>query len=99
MTIAERMKMYEFNTKQISNIPPYLPFVIRLDGKSFSKYTSNLIKPVDELFRRSMNDCLLEFQAKTGYTHSDEITLVFSPMCSKDEFLKNNKLSHIYRGM
>ena len=28
----------------------------------------------------TMNDCLTEFHAVTGYTHSDEITLIFAPM-------------------
>ncbi|QKF93647.1 tRNAHis guanylyltransferase Thg1 [Fadolivirus algeromassiliense] len=99
--LDERMKKYEepFNYK----ILPYMPFVVRLDGRAFSKYTIGFKKPFDNLFQcamiNTMNDLVTEFSVRTGYTHSDEITLVFPEVCTEDEYNNNtNKATHIYDG-
>jgi len=78
--LGERMKNYEneFNYK----ILPNQAFIIRLDGRSFSKFTKDFCKPFDINFVRTMaltmKDLVEEFDAQTGYTHSDEITLIFN---------------------
>jgi tRNA(His) guanylyltransferase len=82
------MKAYEeeYNPR----IPPYCPFVIRLDGKNFSKFTRGFKKPFDRLFVQAMvltmNDMVEKYNGVTGYCHSDEITLVFNQACTKEEF-------------
>lgn len=99
--LEERMKSYEktFDVKTV----PYKPYVVRLDGRSFSKYTEGLRKPFDNLFEcamiNTMNDLVVEFCASTGYTHSDEITLIFPAACTLEEYnTKTNKSIHLYEG-
>jgi tRNA(His) guanylyltransferase len=100
--LDDRMKIYEKNYE--TNIPfPYLPYIVRLDGSCFSKFTRDLRKPFDDLFQISMistmNDLVEHFSARTGYTHSDEITLIFSNVCSKEEYMEDNdKFTHMYNG-
>lgn len=99
--LGYRMKSYEIDDR----IPPYKPYVCRLDGKNFSKYTKGLKKPFDSLFTnamvRTMNDLVLKFNAATGFCCSDEITLVFSQQCTKEEYdaeEDTNKYTHFYGG-
>lgn len=101
LTLQDRMKYYEKNN--VENILPYKPFIARLDGVNFSKYTQGFEKPFDMLFRTVMilvmNDLVENFSASTGYTQSDEITLIFPPSCSKEEFEKGtNKTNHYRKG-
>ena len=100
-TLSDRMKAYEKDKD--SKILPYLPFIVRLDGNNFSKFTKGFNKPFDENFVNAMintmNDLVEKFSAKTGYTHSDEITLIFSSACTKDDFLAGKKESiHVFNG-
>lgn len=78
--IGDRMKSYyekrtkDFLTRRTNTL-------IRLDGKSFSKYTSKLDKPFDEGFIEDMQEvtkylCSEIQGCKLGYTQSDEITLL-----------------------
>lgn len=100
-TLEDRMKNYEEHFNH--HILPHLPYCVRLDGRSFSKYTSGFKTPVDNLFQcamiNTMNDLVSEFSSRTGYTHSDEITLIFPAVCTLDEYnTKTNKSTHIYDG-
>lgn len=56
-------------------------YIVRCDGRSFSKFTRGFKKPFDELFKKAMkhtlDDAFLYFHATTGYCHSDEISLFF----------------------
>lgn len=84
-------------------IPPYKSFIIRLDGKNFSTFTKNFNKPFDERFFEAMlltmNDLIEKFNASTGYTHSDEITLIFNKACTIMEWRnKTNKTVHMFNG-
>ena len=61
-----------------------LPFIIRLDGRSFSKFTKrNCTKPFDqrlfEVFRDITLSLCREFRPHFAYTQSDEISLLFLP--------------------
>lgn len=89
MGLGERMKIYETNSLNVVKILPTQSFIVRLDGRSFSKFTSGLKKPFDEKFTQAMvlttKDLLNEFSAITGYTHSDEITIIFQKMLSEEE--------------
>jgi len=40
LSLGDRMKSYENDIK----IPSYLPFIVRFDGKCFSKFTKGLKK-------------------------------------------------------
>jgi len=104
VTMGDRLKNYEKETPiKYLIIPPYKSFVMRLDGNSFSRYTVGFMKPFDRRFMSAMiltmNDLIAKFNAVTGYTHSDEITLVFQAMCTKEEFDNNkNKSTHLHNG-
>lgn len=92
--LGDRMKEYEEQTLNISIIPKDKPFIVRLDGKCFSKFTRGFIQPYDSNLSTSMvntmNDLISEFNAVLGYTHSDEISLVFNKCVENQE--------HIYGG-
>lgn len=101
-TLQDRMKIYEHNNKG-DTLLPYKPFIARLDGVNFSKYTQGFNKPYDMLFRTvmilTMNDLVDKFKSSTGYTQSDEITLVFPMVCTKEEYDKKiNKTYHYRKG-
>ena len=107
--LGDRMKAYEKKDSQL--IPPHQSFIVRLDGRSFSKFTSGLVKPFDENFVKAMirtcNDLLDEFQPSTIYTHSDEITMIFPPLQAHNELFRYDEdgqyniianKQHIYNG-
>ena len=102
ITIQERMKTYE-KVNSNESISSYKPFIARLDGVNFSKYTQGFDKPYDILFRTvmilTMNELVDKFQATTGYTQSDEITLIFPAVCTKDEYdNRTNNRFHYRKG-
>jgi tRNA(His) guanylyltransferase len=84
--LGDRMKAYE----KVHDVflDKTKPYIIRLDGHSFSKFTGSLQQPWDFRFMTAMflttYDLLTEFTAATGYTQSDEITLVFVPKPNAD---------------
>lgn len=104
VSLGDRMKGYE----KTDSVPPYQAFVIRADGHCFSKYTAQLPKPFDDGFCRAMvktaNGVMTEFNAKTVFVCSDEITAVFSPVCTKEEYEtlvqngEKNLPTHIFSG-
>jgi tRNA(His) 5'-end guanylyltransferase len=79
MTLGERMKGYEFQSK--TTLLKRMPVIIRLDGKAFHTFTRGLDKPFDKEFVEIMQDTM-KFLCENiqgcvfGYTQSDEITLV-----------------------
>ena len=78
---GDRMKTYERLSE--SQLTPNLPIVVRLDGKSFSKYTSRLERPYDlKLIELMQNTCKhlmkISHNIKVAYQQSDEITLIIS---------------------
>lgn len=68
-------------------VPPDMLFAVRLDGCKFSGWTGKLHRREGEAFNADFFEVMVEvtralvhrFGASTGYTHSDEITLVFPP--------------------
>lgn len=86
ISLGDRMKGYERASE--SSLDPSLPLLARLDGHAFSKFTSGFAQPFDKRFTLAMllttADLLRQFQARTAYCQSDEITLVFLPTPSKD---------------
>lgn len=78
--LGTRMKAYEafYSTLQIPTDMIY----VRLDGRSFSKFTKDLEKPNSQVFTAIMQNTLSDLLGKTpafcGYVQSDEISLLFS---------------------
>lgn len=77
--IGDRMKMYErLETEQ--RFTPLLPLYVRLDGRSFSRFTVNAVRPFDAALHETMVAVTIalveEFNCRIGYTQSDEISLI-----------------------
>lgn len=80
--IDDRMVAYEkeFTSQKID---PSLPFVIRLDGHRFSKFTKGTHNPYDynlhNAFVNTTKLIMKEYDCTIATTHSDEISLLFYP--------------------
>lgn len=79
--LGDRMKFYEKNGFNSTQLIPYLPFVLRIDGKAFHSFTSNLHKPMDwtlqDCFSYAISETIKEFNPILTYHQSDEISLFF----------------------
>ena len=80
-TLAERMREYEDVTKLRLNERSYT--IVRVDGRSFSRYTKHLAKPFDLNFIEAMNQTAAGLAhevagTKLAYVQSDEISLVLT---------------------
>jgi tRNA(His) guanylyltransferase len=98
-TLGDRMKSYEEPSTSRKAFKGQ-PLVARLDGKSFHTFCKGLGRPFDVrlsgLMRDTMLDLVDRFQAKVGYTQSDEITLVWHyPTDSASEFPFNGRFQKI----
>lgn len=75
------VKMKEYEAVFSTRVDTKLPFIIRLDGHKFSSFTRPFRKPFDLRIHNAMRQTLLDlveqFRPTTGFTCSDEITLVF----------------------
>lgn len=104
VTLGDRMKQIEAESESITRIHPTEGFIIRLDGKNFSTFTRGFKKPFDPLFMEAMvrttQDVVSKFNPTTGYTHSDEITLIFPPLLSQEEYdeIDDNKPVRQFNG-
>lgn len=105
LTLEQRIKQYEVLETQRKFIP-MLPVYVRLDGRSFSKFTKHFNKPYDERMSRIMQKVtkylVKETGATIGYTQSDEISLIlYSDDIKSDIFFsyKVQKLVSIIASM
>ncbi len=103
LTLGERMKYYESLSEEVTKILPYQSFIVRLDGKNFKAVTKNLQKPFDDVFIEAMvktaKNLIEEYHASTVYVQSDEISIVFKAVCTKDEYEEDSKkYSHLFGG-
>ena len=77
-SLGNRMKSYEKNYSQ--NAVRGLPIIVRLDGKSFSKFTKRFERPFCSVMKSIMTTVAAsvakESDALLAYTQSDEITLI-----------------------
>jgi tRNA(His) 5'-end guanylyltransferase len=77
--LGDRMKLYE-SQEAGRRFIPLLPICIRLDGRSFSRWTKGLGRPYDarlhDLMVAVTRGLVEETNASIGYTQSDEISLV-----------------------
>lgn len=107
--LDERMKFYEeYTESNIVELDPYTQFVIRLNGRSFSKLLStiknnefdNIKTPFINDLKHAMDnvtaDLVKEFNVASGYNYSDEISLVFRALNddTDDELIKE----HVFNG-
>jgi len=78
--LGDKIKALERSFSQ--SIPAGLPYIVRLDGVSFKKFTQPMAKPFDPRFTLAMSltarDLLERSSARTAFCQSDEITLVFA---------------------
>jgi len=101
MTLGDRMKMYENqNLPASGKVEKEEYFIIRLDGRSFSNFTSGFVKPFDKIFIKAMcytaEDLLEKFACRTAYCHSDEITLIFTRQWPDEN--GNYTTTHLFDG-
>ena len=79
LTLAERMKLYE-QQETGRRCMPRLPICVRIDGKTFSRFTRDLQRPYDarlsELMIQTAEYLVEQTGACIGYTQSDEISLI-----------------------
>lgn len=77
--LGDLHKSYEARTE--NTLLPGCPVIVRLDGRTFSKFTKGLAQPYDERMSMCMIDLtkylVHESNAQIGYCQSDEITLGF----------------------
>jgi tRNA(His) guanylyltransferase len=93
-SLGDRMKFYESRFADV--VMPMIPVMARLDGRSFSKFTTGLERPFDrrlsQLMRDTTRHLMEETMALAGYTQSDEITLVWLQARPDSEILFSGKL-------
>lgn len=78
--LGDRMKAYE-QAEAGRRCMPRLPVLARIDGRGFSKFTSDLERPFDrrlsDLMVETVKYLVRETNAVCGYTQSDEISLAW----------------------
>lgn len=88
-SLGDRIKSYEsiFTSQQIDQS---LPYVMRLDGHGFSKFTKGLSFDINlhNTFVAVTKLLMKEYNSQTGYTHSDEISLLFYPQYNDDKVVE-----------
>ena len=95
--LGDRMKILEnvYNIK----IPKDQYIIVRLDGRSFSKFTNGFKRPFDINFIKAMNltqiDILNKFPCQTVYCHSDEITVIFDIKTEEQEQIFSGRIQKI----
>lgn len=100
------MYFKSLENKSVQKLDKSRPFIVRLDGVGFSKWTrKNCIRPFDDRMHRAMQASLEELMrfsqsCKFGYTHSDEMSLLFdfsnNPEASLQYDGKISKICSIY---
>lgn len=75
----------------LSNKP--FGFIVRLDGKGFSKFTKKYFKKpydniLDDIFQTVTRKLVEEYGVTLAYTQSDEITLYFNTFSLQDLYFK-----------
>ena len=92
-SLGDRMKSYEA-AETSRRLMPLLPAYVRLDGRSFTRFTKDMDKPFDRdmvaVMVETTKRLVHETDACLGYTQSDEISLVLY----RDQF----KSQHIFDG-
>lgn len=89
--LGDRLKHFERLRTEDKCIPD-LPIYIRLDGRGFSNFTRNMLRPYDSRMSKLMEATtaylVKEFNATIGFTQSDEISLILLNITNLLAFLK-----------
>lgn len=97
-TLDDRMKFFEEIEAQ-RHLIPLLPICVRLDGKCFSSFTRDMVRPFDATFSKIMVDTtkflVEEVNACIGYTESDEISLVLYSDNLKSQVYFNGRIQKL----
>ena len=99
--LGDRMKQYEQVTQV--RLIRRMPVILRLDGKSFHRFTRGFEKPFDPVMLTAMQNTMQELcncveGCVLGYTQSDEISLVLCDYQQLDtEAWFGNKLQKLCR--
>lgn len=79
--LGDICKQREAELRTLDIIPATSHYIIRVDGRSFSKFTKAFAKPFDGLIVQAMTDAATavcaDLKCTFAYTESDEITFVF----------------------
>jgi tRNA(His) 5'-end guanylyltransferase len=102
--IGAKMKQLESQFEIMAEPKDYL--LIRLDGVSFHTFLKGVTKPFDyritDAMVKTTMDLVKHFNAVTGYTCSDEISLVFTPSTKTQKKRKQGTdddwIAHPYNG-
>jgi len=94
--LGDRMKGYE-HAETGRRFMPMLPVCVRIDGRSFSKWTKGLERPYDARLSTAMIETTItlveQTQALIGYTQSDEISLLFHSDSHKRSIFFDGRIS------
>lgn len=103
--LGDRLKGYERMETDCKFLPT-LPVYARIDGRCFSKFTKGMERPYDETMSRMMQETtkylVEQTGALTGYTQSDEISLLWYSEDPKSEIFfcrKKQKMTSILAAM
>jgi tRNA(His) guanylyltransferase len=101
--IGKRLKERENIFREY--VEPWKYIVLRYDGHCFSKFTKGFRKPFDinmtNAMRSTLSDVLNTYNPTVGYCQSDEITIIFSPLCTRNEYNTMNQKQrplHMFNG-
>jgi len=85
--LGDQVKKWEMDTPSV--LPSNQWTIIRIDGHCFHTFTKPFARPQDSHLNQAMvettKDLCKEFNAVTGYTQSDEITLLIVPIPEKSD--------------
>ena len=86
--LGNKHKKFEQLNKQ--HLMPYLPIMVRVDGRAFHTFTKGLKRPYDFRLSMCMQDTaktlLEEFNGHISYTQSDEISMILKGDSDKQMF-------------
>ena len=93
--LGGRMKDYE-DRETGRRFLPYIPVYARIDGRGFSKFTRDAVKPFDPHISAAMIAATTKLvettRATIGYTQSDEISLVWTTREPGEDMFFNGKV-------
>lgn len=99
---GDRMKSYEAVETERA-VFPGCPVYVRLDGRSFSKFTKGLRRPYDRKLSWIMVEVAKhlakEFKADLAYTQSDEISLGWKNTDPDSEFMFGGRIQKLISTM
>lgn len=97
-TLGDRMKSYEA-VESKRYFDPDKPVYIRIDGRTFSKFTKGMKRPYDEKMSSAMQETtkylVEETGAIIGYTQSDEISLLLYSLTPKSQIFFNGRIQKV----